>query len=87
MLPDDVQQIADGRVYTGEQALKAGLIDELGNLEDAVRVAAKLSGIKGEPTVVSKKEKLSLINILRGNMPKELTDIFPSVKVKYLFSP
>lgn len=87
MLPDDVQRIADGRVFTGEQALKAGLIDELGNLEDAVRVAAKLSGIKGEPTVVSKKEKFSLISLLRGKMPKELTDIFPSVRVKYLFTP
>ncbi len=87
MLPDDVQRIADGRVFTGEQALKAGLIDELGNLEDAVKVAAKLSGIKGEPTVISKKEKFSLISLLRGKMPKELADIFPSVKVKYLFTP
>lgn len=87
MLPDDVKKIADGRIFTGEQALKAGLIDELGNLEDAVHAAAKLSGIKGEPAVVSKKERLSLINLLRGKMPKELTDIFPSVKIKYLFTP
>jgi protease IV len=87
LLRDDVQKIADGRVYTGEQALKAGLIDELGNLEDAVRAAAKLSGIKGEPSVVSKEEEFSLISLLRGKMPKELTDMFPSVKVKYLFAP
>jgi protease-4 len=87
MLPDDVKKIADGRIFTGEQALKTGLIDELGNLEDAVHAAAKLSGIKGEPAVVSKKERLSLINLLRGKMPKELTDIFPSVKIKYLFTP
>lgn len=87
MLRDDVQTIADGRIYTGEQALKAGLIDELGNLEDAVKAAANLSGIKGEPSVVSKEEKFSLISFLRGKMPKELTDMFPSVKVKYLFTP
>jgi protease IV len=87
MLRDDVQRIADGRIYTGEQALKIGLIDELGNLEDAVKAAAKLSGIKGEPSVVSKEEKFSLIGLLRGKMPKELTDMFPSVKVKYLFTP
>lgn len=87
MTLDDVKKIADGRVYTGEQALKAGLVDELGNLEDAIKVAAKLSGIKGEPTVVSKEKKLSLINLLRGSMPKELTDIFPMVKIKYLFVP
>lgn len=87
MLPDDVKKIADGRIFTGEQALEAGLIDELGNLEDSIKTAAKLAGIKGEPTVVSKKEKLSIVNLLRDTMPKELTDIFPSVKVKYLFAP
>jgi protease-4 len=87
MLREDVVKIADGRIYTGEQALKVGLIDELGNLDDAVKLAAKLSGIKGEPSVVSKEEKFSLISLLRGKMPKELNDIFPSVKVKYLFAP
>lgn len=87
MLHDDVKKIADGRIFTGEQALKAGLIDELGNLEDAVHAAARLSGIKGEPVVISKKERFSLINLLRGTIPKELTDILPTVKVKYLYSP
>ncbi|OGW37358.1 MAG: multidrug transporter [Nitrospirae bacterium RBG_13_39_12] len=85
MLYDDVKQIADGRIFTGEQALKAGLIDELGTLEDAIQSAAKLSGIKGEPVVVSKKESFSLINLLRG--PKELIGVIPSVKIKYLYSP
>ncbi len=87
MLVEDVTRIADGRIFTGEQALKAGLVDETGNLEDAIKVAGKLAGIKGEPVVVSKKEKLSLINLLRGTVPKELADIIPSVKVKYLFAP
>jgi protease-4 len=88
MLYDDVKKIADGRVFTGEQALKAGLIDELGSLEDAVQTAAKLSGIKGEPVVVSKKERFSLINLLQDPKElKELIDILPSVKVKYLFAP
>ncbi|MEW6054016.1 MAG: signal peptide peptidase SppA [Nitrospirota bacterium] len=87
MLREDVKKIADGRIYTGEQALAAGLVDELGNLEDAVKAAAKLSGIKGEPVVVTKKEKLSLINLLRETVPEELADIFPSVKIKYLFTP
>ena len=86
MLHDDVKKIADGRIFTGEQALKAGLIDELGNLEDAVKAAARLSGIKGEPVVISKKEHFSFINLLKGTIPKELADIFPSVKVKYLFT-
>jgi len=85
---DDVKKIADGRIFTGGQALKAGLIDELGSLEDAVQTAAKLSGIKGEPVVISKKERFSLINLLRGPKElKELIDILPSVKIKYLFAP
>jgi protease-4 len=87
MLREDVQKIADGRIFTGEQALKVGLIDEIGNLEDAVKVAGKLSGIKGEPEVVSKKERFSFIDLLKGSMPKELTDVFPSVRIKYLFTP
>ena len=87
MLIDDVRKIADGRVFTGEQALKVGLVDELGNLEDAVKASAKLAGIKGEPEIVTKKERFSLTNLVRGSMPKELTDLFPSVKVKYLFAP
>jgi len=82
----DVERIADGRVFTGEQALKVGLVDELGNLEDTVQDAAKLSGIKGEPVMVSKKERFSIIDLIRG-VPKELTDIMPTVKLKYLYSP
>ncbi len=87
MLREDVKKIADGRVFTGEQALKAGLVDELGDLEDAVKAAAKLSGIRGEPVVITKKEKFSFFNLLRDEVPKELKDLFPSVKVKYLFAP
>jgi protease-4 len=87
MLREDVKKIADGRVFTGEQALKAGLVDELGDLDDAVKAAGKLSGIKGEPVVVTKKEKFSFFNLLRDEVPKELKDLFPSVKVKYLFAP
>jgi protease IV len=87
MLREDVRKIADGRIFTGEQALKIGLIDEIGNLEDAVKIAGKLSGIKGEPEVVSKKERFSFTDLLKGSMPKELTDVFPSVRIKYLFTP
>lgn len=84
---DDVKELADGRIFTGKQALAAGLVDELGNLEDAINVAAKLAGIKGEPEVVSKKERFSIIDVLRGKFPKELSDVFPSVKIKYMLAP
>ncbi|TAL26890.1 MAG: signal peptide peptidase SppA [Nitrospirae bacterium] len=84
---DDIKDLADGRVFTGRQALEIGLVDELGSLEDAINVAAKLAGIKGEPEVVSKKESFSIIDILRGKFPKELSDVLPSVKIKYMLAP
>ncbi len=46
---DVVSKLADGRIYSGEQAVKNGLADQIGGLEAAVEVAAKLGGIKGKP--------------------------------------
>lgn len=43
MTPDSVKAVAEGRVWTGEQALKIGLVDQLGNLEDAIAAAAELA--------------------------------------------
>lgn len=42
---EEVDSIAQGRVWTGKEALEKGLVDELGSLEDAVRTAADLVGI------------------------------------------
>lgn len=46
-----VLSLADGRVFTGRQAKESGLIDELGNYYDAVKLTGRLAGIKGEPEV------------------------------------
>lgn len=48
---EKVRPLADGRVFTGRQALAVGLVDSLGNYEDAIAKAGTLAGIKGEPTV------------------------------------
>lgn len=45
MKQDDVKAIAEGRVWTGEQALGIGLVDQLGDLDDAVKVAAEAAGL------------------------------------------
>ena len=84
---EEVRKIADGRIFTGEQAKTHGLIDDLGTLEDAIKTAATLAGIKEEPVIVSKEDKLSVIDLLRNKFPKEMADIFPTVKIKYLYSP
>jgi len=49
---ENVKAIADGKVWTGEQALNMKLIDEVGDFEAAVADTAKSVGIKGEPTLV-----------------------------------
>ena len=46
---EEVRPWADGRVITGQQAKELKLIDEIGNFNDAVKLAAKLGGIEGEP--------------------------------------
>ena len=46
-----VRELADGRAYSGRQALKVKLVDEVGTFRDAIRLAGKLANIKGEPTV------------------------------------
>ncbi len=49
---EDVRQVADGRILTGAQAKNLGLVDDFGGLEDAIRLAADLAGIEGEPSIV-----------------------------------
>ncbi len=72
---EKVLEIADGRILSGEQALKLKLIDELGNMEDAVKKAAEMAGIEGEPKLVyPPKEKVSLLSILLSDMKTELVD-------------
>jgi protease IV len=77
---ETLRKMADGRVFTGRQALKLGLVDELGDLGYAVRLAGKISGIKGKPEVVyPSKKKTTLwelllqqtISTLVGELSKE----------------
>ena len=58
---EDLIPIADGRVFTGRQAKKLGLVDELGSMQDAVKITADLAGIKGEPDLIEKKKKVSIL--------------------------
>ena len=62
--PAKVIPIADGRIMTGEQAKQFGLVDKLGNLQDAVDEASKLVGIEGRPQVIYPKRKVSLWELL-----------------------
>jgi len=56
-----VREIADGRIFSGEQALANKLIDRLGTLQDAVEEAGRLGGIAGEPDVIKPPKKKPLL--------------------------
>jgi protease-4 len=65
ILLDSVRIIADGRVYTGEQAHEIGLVDTLGTYEDAIAIASKMAGIKGKPSIVKeRKKRVSIFDLM-----------------------
>ncbi len=62
----EVLAIADGRTYTGRQALDNGLVDELGNLQDAIDKAADMGGIVGKPRIVEYEHLPTFEQFLTG---------------------
>src|SRR5437588_1556744 len=70
---DDVKAIANGKVWTGEQAMSMKLIDGVGDFEAAVADTAKTVGIKGEPTLVRpEKDRKTLLDLLLGDVSQYL---------------
>lgn len=61
---NELNAIADGKVFSGEQAQDLNLVDELGNLNDAIAFAAKKGGIEGDPELIHYPEKKSAIQEL-----------------------
>lgn len=60
-----VEAVADGRIITGQKALELGLVDRLGNFEDAVAWAGEMGGIKGKvETVYPEKQAPSFVDYL-----------------------
>ena len=85
----EVVELADGRIYSGKQALESKLLDQLGNLPDAIKIAGELAGIEGKPKVVRKEKKASLFEQLVGieQMPA-FDEMFgtPGVTFRYQMS-
>ena len=84
----DVAPLADGRIFTGRQAKEFKLVDELGDLDDAIKLAADLGGIEGEPRVVEPRRKFSIRDFLEsrflGALPR--FDWSGGVSLKYLMA-
>lgn len=83
---DKVQKIADGRVFTGLKAKELGLVDEIGDLDSAIKIAAKLGGIRGEPELVMKKSNI-LHEIIKGDTESLIRKILPNIQLYYLYMP
>lgn len=66
---EEARKVADGRVFTGRQALELGLVDEIGTREDAFKVAAKLAGLEeGKYEIMDPpKERPSFFDMLTGD--------------------
>jgi protease-4 len=79
---DEVARIADGRVFTGEEALKLKLVDELGSIDDAVRTAGKLAGMSGEPARLwPKRREDRLLDLLTDSETASLLERVASRRV------
>ncbi|MDP1761237.1 MAG: signal peptide peptidase SppA [Deltaproteobacteria bacterium] len=67
-----LKTLAEGRIYTGDEAKQAGLVDEFGNLTDAIERAGRLGGIKGKvKAVYAEKEGFSFLRLLLGQEAEE----------------
>jgi protease-4 len=72
---EKVRQLADGRIFSGEQAKALGLVDEMGNLEDTIVLAARMAGIRGEPEVMyPEKKRFSLLDLLLQEAVQNILD-------------
>ncbi|WP_319409633.1 signal peptide peptidase SppA [uncultured Desulfosarcina sp.] len=85
-----VEQVADGRIFTGEDAKARGLVDRLGNFEDALEWAGTLGGIDGKVVpVYARDEKLSLLRYLMSSSLSDLMSkvIHPGIYAEYRYLP
>lgn len=53
----EILPLADGRIFSGDQALEYGFVDRMGDLDDSIRLAARMAGIEGRPSVVRKERR------------------------------
>ena len=78
---EEVRQIADGRIFSGARAKELGLVDTLGNFQDAVEIAKDMAGIKGDVTLVyPDKTKLDLWEIFLDTSGKALIRLLQDMK-------
>jgi protease-4 len=86
----EVRAIADGRIFTGRQALDLKLVDQLGDLADSIKVAGELVGIRGKPRVIEKRKMIPFLDYLKEESAAWIADVITrgismsSVTLQYL---
>jgi protease-4 len=77
---EEVYLVADGSIFTGQQAYNLGLVDELGGLNEAIDWAAELAGIEGEPSVVRpyRREKSGFLDLF-GSLVNSVSEVVEPV--------
>ena len=75
MKDDQVRALANGKVWTGEEAMPLKLVDQIGDFRTAIDDTAKSVGIKGEPTLVRpEKDRKSMLDLMFGDISDYLPD-------------
>ena len=81
---EKANDIADGRIFSGARARELGLVDDLGNFQDAVEIAKTLSGIRGDVTLVyPKKSKLELWDLLLDRAAGSMARLIRGMKTTF----
>ena len=86
---ETVGELADGRIFTGEQAFEVGLIDSLGNFTDAITLAAEMGGLDPEnPQLIYPKQdrKFSLLSLLTSaeqSLVENFVPLYPIVSFEW----
>jgi protease-4 len=77
MSVDSVRELADGRIYTGRQAAKLGLVDSLGGFEEAITYLRKYIGLSEKTKIIEKRRRTS---VFRDLFVEEFFDKLPLVR-------
>jgi protease-4 len=83
---EEVLQYADGRVFTGRQGVTYGMIDVLGDYEDAIALAAEMSGIKGKPKTIREwRRRATIWDVLLDSIGGAVsrTNVMPSLEYRF----
>jgi protease-4 len=90
---EKVKEIADGRIFTGRQAVGLKLVDELGDLDHAAEVAATLAHLDGKPELVYPKEERrsvwrymmeEMVSVLKREMVESVVETGPGLSYIYV---